>query len=119
MAELSEVAYEPLGRLLGGVCREVFSRRPQTLKLRDLQRDMSAQLGKLRVNKEYRVLTNRGAPSFLLIPIDPEAWTSLLAVAPPETEQELELAWKQQLEGKELPDTDAVLRDVNEVAIAH
>ncbi len=68
----------------------------------------------MQVNREYRVITNRGAPSFLLIPIDPAAWTSLLAAAPPETEYEMEKARIYQASGNELPDTDTVLNSLDE-----
>jgi hypothetical protein len=114
MRTLEEVADKPLARLLGGVHNEVFSKAPQTVGLRDLQRDMSSILQKLRVNRDYRVLTNRGAPAFLLIPIDPEAWTSLLVAAAPEHDFEMEKARKQQEADGDLPDTDAVLAAVEE-----
>jgi hypothetical protein len=109
MSLLADVVAKPLGRLLEAVDLEVFSKRPRTAGLRDLQRDMSTLLQKLRVNREYLVLTNRGAPSFLLIPIDPQAWTSLLVAAAPDTDFEMDKARKQQEAGAELPDTDAVL----------
>lgn len=114
MGFLEQVADKPLGRLLAGVHRDVFSKSPRTVGLRDLQRDMSTLLGKARTDNEYLVLTNRGAPSFLLIPIDPTAWTSLLAAAPPETEFELEKARRQERSGEELPDTDAVIEGLDD-----
>jgi prevent-host-death family protein len=109
-----QIAHEPLGKLLGGVNREVFRQRPRTVGLRDLQRDMSATLSKARAENEYIVLTNRGAPSFLLIPIDPYAWTSLLASAAPETDFEVEKARKWEKEGATLPDTAAILGSVDD-----
>ena len=109
---LDEVVSTPLGRLLEGVHPDVFEKPPRTVGLRDLQRGMSTILQKLRIDREYRVLTSRGAPTFLLIPIDPNAWTSLLAAAPPEMEFELDKARKQEQSGDALPDTDAVLEEV-------
>lgn len=99
----------PLGRLLSGVNREVFRRRPKTLGIRELQRAMSTILQELRRNDEYVVLTNRGAPSFLLIPIDPTFWASLLVAAAPESDYELEKAHRSEAQGNELPDTDSVI----------
>ena len=112
MNSLVDLENKPLGRLLGGVNASVFAKRPHAVGLRDLQRDMSAVLGKLRSDNEYRVLTNRGVPCFLLIPIDPNAWSSLLAAAPPETEYEKEITEKSGENAHTLPDLDAVLEPV-------
>lgn len=112
MNSVGEAASKPLARLLEGVKSDVFGKRPRTIGLRDFQRDMSSILQKLRINQEYRILTNRGAPTFLIIPIDPDAWTSLLAAAAPETEYQLEMAHKREESGEDLPDTDAVLEQV-------
>jgi antitoxin (DNA-binding transcriptional repressor) of toxin-antitoxin stability system len=109
---LQAVANEPLAKLLGGVNPSTFRKRPRTVGLRELQRDMARTLNKSRENNEYVVLTNRGAPSFLLIPLDRQAWTSLLAVAPPEALYEQELAEKEESEGHSLPSTDEVLSRV-------
>jgi antitoxin (DNA-binding transcriptional repressor) of toxin-antitoxin stability system len=112
MDSLTDVENKPLGRLLGGVNASVFAKRPHAIGLRELQRDMSSVLGKLRTKNEYRVLTNRGVPSFLLIPIDPGAWSSLLAAAPPETEFEREIAADSERTGRDLPNLDTVLEPI-------
>lgn len=114
MRSLAEIANKPLGRLLQAVNTDVFSRPPQTVGLRDLQRGMADILNKMRVNGEYRVLTSRGAPTFLLIPLDATLWPSLLAAAPPEIDFEREKARAQERKGEPLPDLDTVLRDAGE-----
>jgi antitoxin (DNA-binding transcriptional repressor) of toxin-antitoxin stability system len=114
VTDLSELRDQPLGRLLQGVSADVFTKAPATIGLRDLQRDMSSLLQKMLSNHEYRVLTNRGAPSFLLIPLDPTAWTTLLAAAPPQTAYEVEKAHKREQGGEVLPDTDTVLARMRE-----
>jgi antitoxin (DNA-binding transcriptional repressor) of toxin-antitoxin stability system len=115
MYSLADFENKPLGRLLAGVNAQVYDKVPRVLGLRDLQRDMSAQLKKLRKNGEYRVLTNRGVPSFLLIPIDPNAWSSLLAAAPPETEFEMEMIHKSEQTGHTLPDLNTALEPVRDL----
>ena len=84
MNSLSRLANTPLAQLLGGVSAQVFEKMPQTIGMRDLARGMATTLAKLRSEESYTVLTMRGAPSFLLIPIDPQAWSSLLAATAPD-----------------------------------
>ncbi|MCW3030600.1 MAG: hypothetical protein JWM66_733 [Solirubrobacterales bacterium] len=113
-SELS--SFKPLMRLLDGVNPEVFGKDPQTIGLRDLQRDMSGVLKKLQATSEYRVLTNRGAPSFLLVPLDRNAWTSLLAAAPPQTEHEVQNARYAEATGERLPHTEDVVASLDTMA---
>ncbi|MDQ6944937.1 MAG: hypothetical protein M3256_01410 [Actinomycetota bacterium] len=84
MNSLSRLADTPLVQLLGGVSAHVFQKMPRTIGMRDLSRDMATTLAKLRTDESYTVLTMRGAPSFLLIPIDPQAWSSLLVATAPD-----------------------------------
>lgn len=84
MKSLSRLADTPLGQLLGGVSERVFEKAPQTLGMRELSREMAMTLAKLRSDESYTVLTMRGAPSFLIIPIDPQAWSSLLVATTPD-----------------------------------
>jgi hypothetical protein len=103
---ISELESTPLGRLLGGVNARVFGKQPRVLGLRTLHRDMSTVLGKLRDDSEYRVLTNRGVPSFLLIPIDPNAWSSLLAAAAPDSQ------WMEERAARDEDNTSYPLSDL-------
>lgn len=84
MNSLSRLTNTPLAQLLGGVSARVFEKMPQTIGMRDLSRGMATMLGKLRSDETYAVLTMRGAPSFLLVPIDPQAWSSLLVATAPD-----------------------------------
>ncbi|MCW3030603.1 MAG: hypothetical protein JWM66_736 [Solirubrobacterales bacterium] len=103
----------PLGRLLHAVSPAVADQYPIAVSLRELHRDMSGILKKLQIAGEYRVLTNRGAPWFLLIPIDETSWTSLLMAAPPQTSLAVASAlYEERASGVGLPDTDAVVGDL-------
>lgn len=112
MTVLETVMSQPLGKLLEGVHADVFEKAPSTVGLRELQRDMSAVLSTLQKNREYRVLTNRGAPAFLLIPLDPTAWASLLAVPPRDIDYQIDDAHKREGDGTILPDTRTVVASV-------
>lgn len=87
VSQLLDVLKTPLGALLGGVHPDVFGKKPRLVATRELARDMTYVLSGLQKDKQYAVLTNRGAPSFLLVPIDPESWTSLLAATAPQFDQ--------------------------------
>jgi len=110
----------PLGQLLeGGVHPDVFAKTPHTVGMRDLQHDMSSILHTVQGSREYRVLTHRGAPAFLLIPLDRAASTSLLAAAPPQTEYEVEKAHRREDQDDSLPDTTAVLASLADTPRPH
>ncbi len=87
MSQLSEMVTTPLGALLGGVRFQVFTKKPRLVPSRELARSMTEVLGSLQKEEQYAVLTNRGAPSFLIVPIDPESWTSLLVASAPQINQ--------------------------------
>jgi antitoxin (DNA-binding transcriptional repressor) of toxin-antitoxin stability system len=86
VSRLTDMLNTPLGVLLGGVTPEVFSKKPRQVSTRELSRSMPEVLGSLRNDRQYVVLTNRGAPSFLIVPIDPQSWTSLLVATAPQLE---------------------------------
>lgn len=119
MSSMDDVRYQPLVRLLQGVHADVFRKPPAKVGLRDLQRDMSSVLSTLRKNREYRVLTNRGAPAFLLIPLDPSAWASLLAVPQRDMDYQIDDAHKREAAGESLPDTGAVVASVRKKTANH
>ncbi len=79
-----ETPLRPLTRLLRGVSRSVYAKPPITVGARMLQRDMATVLRKLRGEDQYAVLTMRGVPAFLLVPVDPNARSSLLAATAPD-----------------------------------
>jgi len=81
---LGRLLNTPLAQLLRGVSPDVFDKTPTTVSMRDLSRDMASTLAKLRNEESYTVVTMRGAPSFLVIPIDPQAWSSLLVATAPD-----------------------------------
>ncbi len=83
MSQLEGVLGTPLAVLLGGVSPKVFSKPPREVSSRELARSMSETLGQLREGEEYAVLTNRGVPTFLILPIDPGSWMKLLLASSP------------------------------------
>lgn len=86
MAELETMLSTPLGHLLRGINSRVFSKMPHQVSTRELARSMSDQLGYLRKNEQYAIVTNRGMPAFLVLPIDPKLWMNLLVAAKPGVE---------------------------------
>jgi hypothetical protein len=90
----SSIGQSPLVRLLQGVHASVFDKEPRSIATRQLARNMSEELTKLSEQNEWAVLTNRGVPRFLLVPIDAGSWMQLLFATTPEFEAEAELGEK-------------------------
>jgi len=104
-----EGSTKPLTRLLQGVSGHVFAKPPATVGARTLQRDMAAVLRKLRDDDQYAVLTMRGVPAFLLVPVDQNAWSSLLAATAPDLTYEANAVAKAEAAGQGLRSADEVL----------
>jgi hypothetical protein len=94
MSQVEEVFQSPLGQLLQGVRKTVFAKMPRQVSTRYLARSMPEVLGKLAQEEQYAVVTNRGVPRFLLVPIDQHSWMSLLASSAPEFDHEASLGRK-------------------------
>ncbi len=83
MGQLAALVTTPLGQLLGGIHESVFRKLPEEISTRDLARSMGEKFRKLRENGDYAVVTNRGIPSFLIIPIPEKSWMGLLMASTP------------------------------------
>jgi hypothetical protein len=71
----------PLGHLLNHVNDEVFTQMPSTWSIREFVQDYAKLLTRLAEDQRYVILTHRGVPRFLLIPLDLDEFTSLIVAS--------------------------------------
>jgi len=90
-----------IARLLQGAGRKVAERVPWRISTRDLSRHTTKVLAKLHKDQRAAVITYRGLPSFLVLPIDRNDFLTFLLSHSPELEEDDEEAARAELaEGK-------------------
>lgn len=76
-------ADSPVARLLQGVMQKVASKLPWRISTRDLSRHTTKFLGQLQDEQRAGLITYRGIPSFLVVPIDQsDVFTHLMGNSP-------------------------------------
>ncbi len=71
-------------RLLRVAEKTVVDQIPHRVTMRDLSRETPKVLSQIRASNSTAIVTYRGVPSFLVVPINPDEFSALLLASAPE-----------------------------------